>query len=551
VRNNLEKKTSKNKQGKPQRALVLQGGGALGAYEVGAFEAISEKIINESNDPNENLFDIIAGTSIGALNAAIILSSMLSGKHNDLSIEQIQAKTIQELHTFWEDLKTSAVVDNNVFFSNFWKYMHLFNNTLATIEAARRYWSVVQYSFTPYGVPNLHFPVWFPDFRFLNILHPFWIGYDYSPLKDTLRRNIEKVLGRNGNGFSIKTSHDKEEPRLVIVSVDAYDCSTAVAFDSYSKNGKWFSKYGGDSNPHLVEYDGIGLNELLASCLFAFATDHTLMEDKEKSKDNHKSKRIFWDGGYLSNTPLRELIQVHKDFWSDKKEKVPDLEVYIIDLYPPIEEVSEERVGYDRIMDRINDIQFHDRTVYDEKIANIMTDYIDLVNELKKNIPEEQVEEILRKPAKSISRDGTLRTYKNLVNGRFNIEVWRIDRQDDIDTIFGKHEDFSSLTIDQLIKSGKKDATISLNIRKIFLTLRNLLLLKDDQVQNEANALAKVLSGAKLHIMLNQVDLAKHDLQDLKAGISNTFDKTKFIEEKSTLIKIIDNIHELISLSSY
>ena len=25
--------------------------------------------------------------------------------------------------------------------------------------------------------------------------------------------------------------------------------------------------------------------------------------------------RKFWDGGMLSNTPIRELIQAHKDFW--------------------------------------------------------------------------------------------------------------------------------------------------------------------------------------------------------------------------------------------
>ena len=26
----------------------------------------------------------------------------------------------------------------------------------------------------------------------------------------------------------------------------------------------------------------------------------------------------FWDGGILSNTPIRELIQAHKDFWQYK-----------------------------------------------------------------------------------------------------------------------------------------------------------------------------------------------------------------------------------------
>lgn len=44
-------------------ALVLQGGGALGAYQAGVYEALAERGI----EPNW-----IAGMSIGAINAAII-----------------------------------------------------------------------------------------------------------------------------------------------------------------------------------------------------------------------------------------------------------------------------------------------------------------------------------------------------------------------------------------------------------------------------------------------------------------------------------------------
>jgi NTE family protein len=44
-------------------ALVLQGGGALGAYQAGVYEALSEAGIHP---------DWIAGISIGAINAAII-----------------------------------------------------------------------------------------------------------------------------------------------------------------------------------------------------------------------------------------------------------------------------------------------------------------------------------------------------------------------------------------------------------------------------------------------------------------------------------------------
>lgn len=43
--------------------LVMQGGGSLGAYECGVYKALSKHGIK---------FDIVAGTSIGAVNAAIV-----------------------------------------------------------------------------------------------------------------------------------------------------------------------------------------------------------------------------------------------------------------------------------------------------------------------------------------------------------------------------------------------------------------------------------------------------------------------------------------------
>ena len=46
-----------------QVVLVLQGGGALGAYQVGVYEALHEAGVEP---------DWIVGTSIGAINAAII-----------------------------------------------------------------------------------------------------------------------------------------------------------------------------------------------------------------------------------------------------------------------------------------------------------------------------------------------------------------------------------------------------------------------------------------------------------------------------------------------
>ena len=57
------------------RALIFQGGGSLGAYEAGAYRAINEdltaafKTLDRGNEP---LFHIVSGTSIGAINAALL-----------------------------------------------------------------------------------------------------------------------------------------------------------------------------------------------------------------------------------------------------------------------------------------------------------------------------------------------------------------------------------------------------------------------------------------------------------------------------------------------
>jgi NTE family protein len=60
--------------------LVLQGGGALGAYQAGAFEALSENGLSP---------DWVAGISIGAINGAIIAGNTPENR-------------VKRLRTFWE-----------------------------------------------------------------------------------------------------------------------------------------------------------------------------------------------------------------------------------------------------------------------------------------------------------------------------------------------------------------------------------------------------------------------------------------------------------------
>jgi hypothetical protein len=152
-------------------------------------------------------------------------------------------------------------------------------------------------------------------------------------------------------------------------------------------------------------------------------------------------------------------------------------------LYPAIELERGPPTDNDLINDRINDIRFHDKTKYDEKVAHMTSDYIDMVRELlrrmnaaRNKIIEQKktnqmkdklfseledlldIGKVLEMPARTVSRDDEKRIYRKLLKGRFDVKVFRIDREDDTNTISGKHSDFSSLTIKLLIEKGKEDA---------------------------------------------------------------------------------------------
>jgi NTE family protein len=113
--------TSKNKSllqiPKNQRVMILQGGGALGAYELGVFKAIYEKIMKDEGqeEAQVNLFDIVAGASIGAINAVLLVNHFLN---NNKSWKD----SPDELEMFWKELTahTWAEIFLNNTFSDFW-----------------------------------------------------------------------------------------------------------------------------------------------------------------------------------------------------------------------------------------------------------------------------------------------------------------------------------------------------------------------------------------------------------------------------------------------
>ena len=68
-------------------ALVLQGGGALGAYQGGVYQALAEANLHP---------DWVAGISIGAINSALIAGNP-------------PEKRVARLREFWETVSTSPV----------------------------------------------------------------------------------------------------------------------------------------------------------------------------------------------------------------------------------------------------------------------------------------------------------------------------------------------------------------------------------------------------------------------------------------------------------
>ena len=488
-----------------QRTLVFQGGGALGAYEAGTYQHIYRKVSQEN--PDGRLFDIIAGTSIGAINSSVLVGHYL--KNNSW------VGSAEKLLEFWEGLMCPTIADGlfvrNSLVSNSWNYLRLFNQGIADAESARRFWSIFEFAFSPRGVTNMYKSIPQMGSKFLNPFTDFlpWWRYDYTPLRNYLSEFID---------FPIKTNLEKGQPRLLLTSVDIQDYTTPVVFDSYEKlhdapvrlnksvekkeeeksnhnNGgdKWYSEYGNPENRHIVFYDGIGLDQVLASALGKYAIDHPHIEDS-----NTGTMRQLWDGGYLSNTPLRELLTAHRTYWMeylrmDRSNRggglrgddmmitqTPELEVYIVNLHPLMpKDIPKDK---DLIDDRESDIFFHDRTTYDEQVAYAFTDFVnmtrDLVELTRSNGLSKEVDEILDKKAKTIARVGEYRftTNRDLFIGKPRIsKVWRIDRLESADATFGKVTDFTPSTIRKLIQAGKIDARISIDRMELIFGIEELI----------------------------------------------------------------------------
>ncbi|MFD1342595.1 DUF3734 domain-containing protein [Litorisediminicola beolgyonensis] len=161
-------------------ALVLQGGGALGAYQAGTFSALDETKLS---------FSWVAGISIGAINAALICGNRAEDR-------------IPALEAFWNRITANVTMS-----APFW-----------TSAGRRAFSEVAAAEVTLAGAPGFFRP------RMPTEFWPFGSApslsfYDTAPLKATLEELVDFDLLNSGG------------PRLCVGATDV-ETGNFVYFDS-------------------------------------------------------------------------------------------------------------------------------------------------------------------------------------------------------------------------------------------------------------------------------------------------------------------------------
>ncbi|MGN6388059.1 MAG: patatin-like phospholipase family protein [Burkholderiaceae bacterium] len=155
---------------RPRRvALVLQGGGALGAYQAGVYQAMDEHGLTP---------DWVVGTSIGAINAALIAGNA-------------PGKRVERLRAFWDRVSHPDFVDPG-----------------KVLDAGRR-WNAFLNSWdaTARGVPGFFQPRPFNPFAAgLEVPPELASFYDTAPLAATLAELTDAALLGRPDGMRLTVS---------------------------------------------------------------------------------------------------------------------------------------------------------------------------------------------------------------------------------------------------------------------------------------------------------------------------------------------------------
>src|SRR5205085_1444731 len=142
-------------------ALVLQGGGALGAYQAGVIQGLEEKGIE---------VDWVAGISIGAVNAAIFAGN-------------VPEQRIAKLRGFWEQVTGALPALPFGGGSDEWReYMHMASAGMVALQGVPGFFT-----------PRLLTPALAPARSVAALSY-----YDNAPLKETLDRCVDWDLLNDG-----------------------------------------------------------------------------------------------------------------------------------------------------------------------------------------------------------------------------------------------------------------------------------------------------------------------------------------------------------------
>ena len=406
-----DKTTSRNSISSPsgktpaiENVLILQGGGSLGAFGCGVFKALSQKGVK---------IDIVAGTSIGGVNAAIIAGSK-DGNRPEQFLEQ-----------FWLELADSFVDLENVdpFLSPYMERLmanfHYFspsgsqevkNESKRKVEEYTRAAKRSFISSAMFGNDKMFKARWRPEYALTDPQYfepaKWTYLYDHSPLTVTLQRYIDyDKLKPNGNSNS----------RLIMTAVNVLTAEP-LTFDSYRQS--------------------IYPKHILATCGYPMY-NFPWVEVEEGV--------YAWDGGLLSNTPLREVID---------SSPVKDKRIFLVENYP--KRINSLPDNLAEVYHRTRDIIFCDKTLSTVQISKAITSYLRYIDELYQTV-EEYVDltKIDKRQLEKIRRK--YRKYKQDTGAEIK-GVYYISREEPVHSIY-ENADFSPKAIKDSIREGELKTT--------------------------------------------------------------------------------------------
>ncbi len=403
----MRKQEQQDQQSQPsvtETVLVLQGGGSLGAYECGVYKTFAKHGIK---------FDILAGSSIGAINSSIICSAQ--NAHKD---------TAQVLEDFWLTLAESNVPPPFLTCS-----LLPIASLSSTLLSADKMMAILSsmYSVT-YGNPKAYTPRWFkPDS--LDYFSPYkWnYLYDTTHLKSTLNQYLDfKYLNKIGdsstNNRSSNHNNNDFRSRLIITAADIQK-GEPVIFDSYNTD------IDADSIVACAGYPFYGIQwSTIAG-------------------------RYLWDGSLLTNTPMLEAINASPEY---------NKRFYIVDVFP--REQKELPLNMVEVWHRARDIIFMDKTNTNIEMLKIRERYISLLKKIYDIINAEDAK--MDEKSKAKFKEMELE-YDELVQGYGAVieEVTRIGRKEKMHYLF-EDGDFSAYRIKKLIREGEEDAEMVFTRKK-------------------------------------------------------------------------------------